>query len=91
MGNRGGGRMKTPRDAKAHKAVRMRGTNNGDGWQRSWSREEFRRWLVASCERQGVPVVIRDAATVRAVVALLGGPATVKQARPRSTRATRCP
>jgi hypothetical protein len=49
---------------------------DSDRWERSWTREEFTRWLLASCQRQGVPVVMRDAATVRTVLTLLGGPAT---------------
>lgn len=35
--------------------------------------EQVREWVVASCERQGVPVAVSDAATVHRVVVLLTG------------------
>ena len=37
-------------------------------------RSRFDEWLAASCERQGVPVVITDPGVVRQVVVLLGRP-----------------
>jgi hypothetical protein len=35
------------------------------------AREEFMAWLTASCERQGLPVTVTDAATLAAIAALL--------------------
>lgn len=35
--------------------------------------EQIREWVVASCERQGVPVAVSDASTVHRVVVLLTG------------------
>lgn len=35
--------------------------------------EQVHEWVVASCERQGVPVAVSDAATVHRVVVLLTG------------------
>lgn len=75
--------MAERREAKAHSAAREPDTGAGERWQRSWSREEFRRWLIASCEEQGIPVVVTDPAVVRDVVALLGGPVSAgRRARP---------
>ena len=35
------------------------------------AREDFRAWLATSCERQNLPVVINDLATLTKVAALL--------------------
>lgn len=37
------------------------------------SGDELAAWVVASCERQGVPVKVTDAVVVSRVVVLLGG------------------
>jgi hypothetical protein len=46
--------------------------------------ERIRAWLEASCARQGVPVRVTDAETVRRVAALLGGPVDGPRAHARS-------
>jgi len=35
------------------------------------AREEFTAWLTASCQRQGLPVVVNDATTLAAIATLL--------------------
>lgn len=41
-----------------------------------YDRAEFTAWLLASCERQGVPVTISDPAVITQVVTLLGAGAS---------------
>jgi hypothetical protein len=38
------------------------------------SREEYRTWLTDSCRRHGVPLVVSDPETIRAVATLLPPP-----------------
>lgn len=40
--------------------------------QPSYTRDEFTAWLAASCERQGVPLIITDPAVLAHVATLLG-------------------
>lgn len=40
----------------------------------SWPAEVVASWVASSCAAQGVPVQVSDPATVRNVLALLGGP-----------------
>lgn len=43
-------------------------------------------WVVASCERQGVPVKVTDAAVVARVGVLLGAPTAPRPAAPAPER-----
>jgi hypothetical protein len=35
------------------------------------TRQEFTAWLIASCERQGIPVTVTDPSTLAAIATLL--------------------
>lgn len=50
--------------------------NNTDGQSRGHAkrhpiRQEFTAWLIASCQRQGIPVTVTDPSTLAAIATLL--------------------
>ncbi|WP_165612088.1 hypothetical protein [Mycobacteroides chelonae] len=53
-----------------------------------YDRAEFTAWLLASCERQGVPVTITDPAAITQIVALMGNPSKRSPKPCRQLRAT---
>jgi len=44
---------------------------SGDHGKCQPTRKEFTAWLTASCERQGLPVVVTDSTTLAAIATLL--------------------
>jgi hypothetical protein len=43
----------------------------------SYTREEFAAWLTASCEHQGVPLIVTDPVVIARIGAVLGYPRPV--------------